>query len=1210
MSHSSKTIPTAGAGIKRYLCDIGADSLDQRRGLGFRPGLRLSAIALVVMGLANQVHAASSELPAGGLVSSGKGSVSQSAKGLLITQQSNRLALDWQQFNIGAGRVVEFVQPSSSSVAINRVLGTEVSTIQGSLKANGQVFLLNPNGVLFTPTAQVNVGGLVASTLNLQADDIASGRYVLSGHSQASVTNQGSIETTQGGSVALLAAKVVNEGQIHAPGGRVAFGAGSKITLDLGGPTLLQVGNDVLETLISNGGAIRAEGGQVWLNSTAANALTQSVINHSGVIEAQALQSGEGGRVVLLAQGGTLNLRGTIRAEGGEVETSGHHFVSAPGASVQAKQWLIDPVNVDVDASLAGSVSSALLSGNVTITTDGACTGVSCSGTGTDGNITISAPVAWSSNRTLTLRADNNISVNAALTHTGTSAGGIIFLYGQAATDGGASTYSASSAVTSPSLQWRKGSDPASLRYAVLDGNYFIGNKFMELGVCGPTSTACSSGSSGGKLGTTNKPSLFFGRASGSGIGMVGDADGFGTGADLRIDYFLPGTPAEQFTAGYSDGGVAASALNFANSGNSPVFQLLPVGSDNTVTLKYSAILNNKLKVEQQLSLVGSNKYFTLKVGLSNVGSGNLDNVQFARSFDPDNTVDKDGAGGYTTVNKVEQTIAAGDTANVVSASSQASGAYYTAAGATAKIVYFSTDADSKPGYGTPFFSGNSLPSMTSAANALSKGNSQTADAGIGMLFNAGTMTPGQSKNYTLRASLDNRSIAEILADLNSAVSITSLNYTLGTLAGSHVYKGTAYDLSSLWSASAIFGGSYSSWVAGTDYVFVFNGSTVTGFTNAGSYTNLGVNILHSGFQVAASGNTAGSLSIAAAPLTISANSLSKTYDGQAFSGGNGVSYAGFVNGQTSAVLSGTLSYSGTSQGAINAGNYSVTPQGLSSSNYSVTNAPGSLAITQRPISVAADAKTKTYGNVDPALTWSVTSGSLVGSDTLSGALSRAPGSNVGNYSIDASSLANGNYLITAQNGTLTINPRPITLQADAKTKIYGNVDPALTWSVTSGNLVGSDTLSGALSRAPGSNVGNYSIDASALANSNYLVTAQNGTLTINPRPITVVADAKSKIYGNVDPALSWSVTGGNLVDSDTLSGALSRAPGSNVGSYSIDASALANSNYLVTAQNGTLTINPRPITVVADAKSKIYGNIDPALSWSVTGGNLVARTR
>ncbi|KIH75341.1 hypothetical protein GFER_17320, partial [Geoalkalibacter ferrihydriticus DSM 17813] len=193
-----------------------------------------------------------------------------------------------------------------------------------------------------------------------------------------------------------------------------------------------------------------------------------------------------------------------------------------------------------------------------------------------------------------------------------------------------------------------------------------------------------------------------------------------------------------------------------------------------------------------------------------------------------------------------------------------------------------------------------------------------------------------------------------------------------------------------------------------------------------------------------------------------------------------------------------------------------------------------------RPISVTADEKTKVYGNADPALTYTINSGSLVGNDSL-GALIRAPGENVGNYLIDASVLENGNYLITANNGALSITQRPITVTADDQSKVYGNADP-------------------------------------------YLITANNGALSITQRPITVTADDQSKVYGNADPALTYTINSGSLVGNDSL-GALTRAEGENVGSYLINASVLENGNYLITANNGALSITPRPITIVADDK-------------------------
>ncbi|OFJ47642.1 hypothetical protein BA896_000080 [Janthinobacterium lividum] len=174
-------------------------------------------------------------------------------------------------------------------------------------------------------------------------------------------------------------------------------------------------------------------------------------------------------------------------------------------------------------------------------------------------------------------------------------------------------------------------------------------------------------------------------------------------------------------------------------------------------------------------------------------------------------------------------------------------------------------------------------------------------------------------------------------------------------------------------------------------------------------------------------------------------------------------------------------------------------------------------------------------------------------------------------------SLSNANYVLNTSGISASIDARPITVTADAKSKVYGNVDPGLTYQVSKGELVAGDSLAGVLRRAAGENVGSYTIDASALANGNYVVTAQNGALSIGARPITVTADAKSKVYGNVDPGLTYQVTKGELVAGDSLAGVLRRAAGENVGSYTIDASALANGNYVVTAQNGNLTIDADP---------------------------------
>jgi len=426
------------------------------------------------------VSAANAQLPTGGNIVAGSGSIASTGNVMTITQATDRMAANWSSFSIGQGNTVNFVQPSSSAVALNRVLGADVSTIQGAINANGKVFLLNPNGVLFTPTAQVNVGSLVASTLSLGNSDFLAGNYKFEGNSTATIANQGNISTTSGGTIALIAAKIINDGNLNAHAGNVLLGAGSKVTLDMGGPVKLQVENDQLETLIANGGAIRANGGTVLLTSQAAANLASSVINHTGVIEANALSTGETGNVVLFAHGGTMSLGGTIAASKGFVETSGKNFAIQSGASVATGTWLIDPVDINIDATLAGTIQTALSStSEVIVTTDGACTGVSCgSGTGSNGDITVSSPITWSANK-LTLSASRNINVNATLDASG--GGSLAFNYGQASTDGAGSSYSVSNDAkiyigSANDFTWQKGNSGTVNNLIFDNGNLRFGN--------------------------------------------------------------------------------------------------------------------------------------------------------------------------------------------------------------------------------------------------------------------------------------------------------------------------------------------------------------------------------------------------------------------------------------------------------------------------------------------------------------------------------------------------------------------------------------------------------------------------------------------------------------------------------------------------------------------------------------------------------------
>jgi len=223
-------------------------------------------------------------LPQGGVVTQGQAVIQQeNATKLNINQSSDRAVINWNSFSIGAPEWVNFQQPSSTSATLNRVTGNTPSSIAGKLTANGQIFLINPNGIAFLPTARVDVAGLVASTLNIKDSDFMQGilRFEqMPGKPPASVVNQGLITVKEAGFAALVAPAVQNSGVISARLGKVVLASGTTVSLDFYGDGLLSVTVDPqlagqitdiygnkLSSLIDNQGTITAPGGIVTLTA-------------------------------------------------------------------------------------------------------------------------------------------------------------------------------------------------------------------------------------------------------------------------------------------------------------------------------------------------------------------------------------------------------------------------------------------------------------------------------------------------------------------------------------------------------------------------------------------------------------------------------------------------------------------------------------------------------------------------------------------------------------------------------------------------------------------------------------------------------------------------------------------------------------------------------------------------------------------------------
>jgi filamentous hemagglutinin family protein len=286
--------------------------------------------------------------PTGGVVSAGQATIAQTPGQMTITQTTSKVAINWQSFGIGAGQSVQFVQPGQQAIALNRVVGADPSVIMGSLSANGQVFLVNPNGIMFGLGSSVNVGGLVASTLNTTDADFMAGRYRFSGPSTAEVVNQGALRAADGGYVALLGAQVNNRGTVTAHRGSVALAAGQAMTLDVLGDQLLNVHLEqgVAQALLRNGGLLQADGGQVLLSTQVAGNLLANAVNNTGVVQAQTVENHQGTIVLLgsmdagtVSLGGRLDVSAGLGQKAGRVLATGHqvglfdaHIMASGGA--------------------------------------------------------------------------------------------------------------------------------------------------------------------------------------------------------------------------------------------------------------------------------------------------------------------------------------------------------------------------------------------------------------------------------------------------------------------------------------------------------------------------------------------------------------------------------------------------------------------------------------------------------------------------------------------------------------------------------------------------------------------------------------------------------------------------------------------------------------------------------------------------------------
>lgn len=280
--------------------------------------------------------------PENGQIIGGSASISTSGATTTIQQTSSRALIRWEKFDIDQSEHVQFVQPSSNAIAVNRIMDNKASAINGRLSANGNIILINPNGIVFGASSIVDVGGLVATTSDLDDDnEFMNGgavKFTKPGNIDAKIINNGSITVREAGLVGLVAPHVENNGVIQAHLGKVHLAGGDMHTVDFAGDGLIKVEVSLgqLNLSVTNTGTIDADGGEVIMSAAQARHIVTALVSNTGTIRANTIRDSGGterrGSVTLSTrdmalpqekgQGEVINT-GTIQATGLTEDFSG-----------------------------------------------------------------------------------------------------------------------------------------------------------------------------------------------------------------------------------------------------------------------------------------------------------------------------------------------------------------------------------------------------------------------------------------------------------------------------------------------------------------------------------------------------------------------------------------------------------------------------------------------------------------------------------------------------------------------------------------------------------------------------------------------------------------------------------------------------------------------------------------------------------------------
>ncbi len=1123
--------------------------------------------------------------------------ISQQGKTTLIDQSTQRAIINWKGFDVSADEAVRFNQPGVTSSTLNRVTAGQESVIAGRISAPGQVIIYNSNGVVFSGSAKVDVGSLITTTANISDEHFRQGKLIFDqpGNPDARIVNDGSISVAEKGLAAFVAPSVANNGVINARLGTVAMAAGNAATIDLYGDGLVSIAvTDPVtrkpqdaQALVSNGGAIQADGGSVLITAEQASRVVDNAVNLSGVILARGTEVREGS-VALVSKSGDIQVAGKIDVSGpkngGDVLVSGQQVALASTASIDARGAAQGgSVRIGGDFQGRGELPRAK---NATLA-KGASIDVSATGKGNGG-----LAVVWS---------DGNTRMDGRILARGGAQGGN---GGLVETSGKVNLSIADSAYVSVAAPYGNGGtwllDPTTLRIVASGGTSgSVGGANGASGDATVNASVVTGALAGGKvtLSASDRLSVEAPLITSNLGGASRGLELIATGPAGAVDISAPIL--------FRNGSLAIRAggnINFLSGGTPQTSGIVDLGSG---TLWMQTSTAGKISQQAGTALIAAN--LAGRAGSIDLASwdnyaGNL----ALQTFNGTLKYRQSNATGVTTSGTVfdpfiNQSMT-GTAQNIVSSV----GTRILEANSVGTTGNYTLTADGNSEFDRLVFTALPYRRVSGSASFPTNDSSDYLVTNLRYQVNGSnvTATPngGAPSGFTVAAG--NGSVTTWTGNWGTSWGVKGFGGVIG------VTDELQYDVGTGLTEELIFGlGGKTSRVD----------TRLDLFMREGAFNSFAERAQVEMFKTT---TTAGDILSRQQTATLTANDATRVYGDvnptltATMSGINAID--AYVNSQFNDLYQATASTTATQ--ASNVGQYAITGNANGSEyfsqRYQLVRQDGKLTVTPAQLIVSADAKTKVYGDADPTLTYQVSG--LKNSDTaagvLSGNLGRVAGENVGNYGILQGGLGlnTANYTLSYVGNDLRITPAQLNVIADAKTKVYGDLDPALTYQVSGlkrGDTAGAVLNGGSLNRVAGENVGVYGINQGGLGlvSSNYTLNYQGNNLTITKALLNVIADAKTKVYGDADPSLTYQVSG--LKNGDTAGavlngGSLSRVAGENVGVYGINQGGLGllSANYDLSYQGNNLTITKALLNVIADAKTKVYGDADPSLTYQVSG--------